>query len=150
MATPKTSTFTIHHDRCDPSKWTLAQWRLLQEFIAEPLLQRAAALSRLGIQLVLSEHHQPAGGTLEEFGFANERDLPCLDNATDELNELFEGGDDVVAIVPIYRGPTKYAVRYGVDDGHGEFGGYEFEIRDTQAEAEKFQQSLTETEPATS
>lgn len=144
----KTSTFTIHHDRCDPSKWSLAQWQLLQDFIREPRLQRAAALSRLGIQLVLSEHHEPKGGALESFGWADEREMPHPDSISDDLDDITQG-DDITPIVEVYRGPTKYAVRFAVGDGDGEFAGYEHEIKDTEAEAEEFLASLTETaEPA--
>jgi hypothetical protein len=143
-AKPKTSTFTIHHDRCKPNDWSLAQWKLLQDFIREPLMQRAAALSRLGIQLVLSEHHEPLGGSLESFGWTDDRGMPHPDSISDDLNDIAE--DDITPVVEVYRGPTKYAVRFGVDDGHGEFGGYEFEIKETEAEAEEFLKSLHEPE----
>lgn len=143
----KTSTFTIHHDRCKPEEWSLAQWKLLQDFIKEPLLQRAAGLSRLGIQLVLSEHHQPAGGVLESFGFADEREMPHPDSISDVLDDITQG-DDITPVVEVYRGPTRYAVRYAIDDGNGEFGGYDHEIKDTEAEAQEFLASLNETEPA--
>lgn len=146
--TKKTSTFTIHHDRCKPGEWTLAQWKLLQEFIKEPLLQRAAGLSRLGIQLVLSEHHKPVGGTLEEFGWAAEREMPAPDRIDDDLSEIIDDELEVTPVVQVYRGPTRYAVRFPIDDGHGEFGGYEIEVKDTEAEAEDFLKSLHESEPA--
>jgi hypothetical protein len=144
----KTSTFTIHHDRCDPSKWTLAQWSLLQDFIKEPILQRAARLSSLGVQLVLSEHHEPKGGSLESFGWADEREMPHPDSISDDLTDICQDEMEVTPVVEVYRGPTKYAVRFAIDDGNGEFGGYEFEIKDTEAEAEAFLASLQETEPA--
>jgi hypothetical protein len=148
MDKPKTSTFTIHHDRCDPRDWTLDQWRMLQEFINEPRLQRAAARSRMGIQLVLSEHHQPVGGTLESFGFADEREMPHPDSISDDLTDICQDELEVTPIVEVYRGPTKYAVRFAIDDGNGEFGGYDFEVKDTEAEADEFLKSLTEAEPA--
>ncbi|WP_108516633.1 hypothetical protein [Bradyrhizobium algeriense] len=143
----ETTTLTIHHDRCDPSKWSLTQWQLLQDFIREPLLQRAAALSKLGIQLVLSETHVPAGGSLEEFGWADEREMPSPDRISDDLEDITQG-DDITPVVQVYRGPTRYAVRFAIDDGHGEFGGYEYEIKESEAEAEEFLKSLHETEPA--
>lgn len=142
-----TSTITIHHDRCDVSKWTLAEWKTLATFVKEGSLQAAAALSRLGMQLVLSEHHEPAGGTLESFGWSDEREMPHPDSISDDLTDIAHD-DDITPVVEVYRGPTKYAVRFGVDDGNGEFGGYEFEIKDTEAEAEEFLKSLSETEPA--
>lgn len=148
MEKGKTSTFTIHHDRCDPRNWTLDQWRTLQEFIREPLLQRAATLSRMGIQLVLSEHHKPKGGSLEPFGFADEREMPHPDSISDDLTDICQDDLEVTPIVEVYRGPTRYAVRFAIDDGHGEFGGYEFEVKDTQAEAAEFIASLTSPEPA--
>lgn len=138
----KTSTFTIHHDRCKPREWTLSQWQLLRDFIEEPVLQRAAALSRLGIQLVMSEHHQPAGGNLEEFGWADEREMPAPDRIDDDLTEIIDDEMEVTPIVQVYRGPTKYAVRFGIDDGHGEFGGYEVEVKDSEEEAKAFLESL--------
>jgi hypothetical protein len=147
MGTGKTSTFTIHHDRCDPGKWTLAQWQLLQDFIREPLLQRAAALSKLGIQMVLSEHHEPKGGSLESFGWVDEREMPHPDTISDDLEDISQG-DDITPIVEVYRGPTRYAVRFAIDDGHGEFGGHEFEIKETEAEAQAFLKSITEDESA--
>lgn len=143
----RTSTITIHHDRCDVSKWTMAEWRTLASFVEGAGLQQAAALSRLGMQLVLSEHHEPAGGTLESFGFADEREMPHPDSISDDLEDISQG-DDITPVVEVYRGPTRYAVRFAIDDGHGEFGGYEFEIKDTEAEAQEFLKSLSETETA--
>jgi hypothetical protein len=146
MDNPKTSTFTIHHDRCDPGEWTLAQWKLFQDFIKEPLLRRAAALSKLGIQLVLSEQHEPLGGCLESFGWTDDRGMPHPDGISDDLSDIAD--DEITPVVQLYRGPTQYAVRYPVGDGDGEFGGYEFEIMETEAEAEKFLESLFQSEPA--
>lgn len=143
----KTSTITIHHDRCDVSKWTIAEWKTLARFVKEADLQAAAALSRLGMQLVLSEHHEPAGGSLESFGWSDEREMPHPDSISDDLEDISQG-DDITPVVQVYRGPTKYAVRFAIDDGHGEFGGYEYEIKESEAEAQEFLKSLTETEPA--
>jgi hypothetical protein len=147
MSDTKTSTFTIHHDRCDPSKWTLAQWQLLRDFIKEPSLDRGAAISRLGIQLVLSEHHEPKGGELESFGWADERGMPRPDSVSEDLEDITQG-DDITPVVQVYRGPTKYAVRFPIGDGDGELAGYEHEIKDTEAEAQAFLASLYEPEPA--
>lgn len=143
----KTSTITIHHDRCDVSKWTIAEWKTLATFVKEGNLQAAAALSRLGMQLVLSEHHEPTGGTLEGFGWADEREMPHPDSISDDLEDITQG-DDITPVVQVYRGPTKYAVRFAIDDGNGEFGGYEHEIKESEAEAQEFLKSLMETEPA--
>lgn len=147
MIDKKTSTFTIHHERCKPEEWSLAQWKMLQDFIKEPMLQRAAALSRLGIQLVLSEHHVPAGGTLEEIGWADARELPHPDSVSDDLEDITQG-DDIVPVAKLYRGPTQYCVSFAIGGPEGEFEGYEHEIKDTEAEAEEFLKSLREDEPA--
>lgn len=141
--TRKTSTITIHHDRCDVSKWTIGDWQTLASFVKHANLQQAAALSRLGMQLVLSEHHEPAGGTLESFGWSDEREMPHPDSISDDLIDMADD-DDITPVVEVYRGPTKYAVRYAIGDGDGGFGGYEFEIKDTEAEAEEFLKSLRE------
>lgn len=142
----KTSTITIHHDRCDVSKWTMAEWRTLASFVQGAGLQQAAALSRLGMQLVLSEHHEPAGGTLEAIGYGEEDQMPCP-MVTDDLAEIADELD-ITAVVPIYRGPTKYVVKFGTATHDDEFDGYEHELFDSLAEAEKFLASLMETEPA--
>lgn len=146
MAEGKTSTITIHHDRCDVSKWTMAEWRTLAAFVKDGHLQQAAALSRLGMQLVLSEHHEPAGGTLEHMGYGEEDQMPDP-LITDDLAEIADELD-ITPIVPIYRGPTKYAVKFGTATHEGEFDGYEHEIFDSMTEAEGFLKSLLETEPA--
>lgn len=143
----KTSTITIHHDRCDISKWTLAEWRTLAAFVKDGSLQHAAALSRLGMQLVLSEHHEPAGGALEHFGWSREHELQDF-VPTDELHEAVEDDLEVTPIVQIYRGPTKYAVRYATGDEDGNVDGHEFEIKDSEADARDFIKSLVEHEPA--
>ena len=143
----KTSTFTIHHDRCDPKSWTLGQWKLLQEFIEEPLLQRAAALSMLGIQLVLSEHHEPKGGKLEQVGYGLEDQLPSP-LISDDLAEVVDDDLEVTPVVPIYRGPTQYVVKFGTATCDGEYDGTEHQLFDTEAEADAFLKSLHQTEPA--
>ena len=141
----KTSTMTIHHDRCDPSKWTLSDWQTLTSFVKNANLQQAAALSRLGMQLVLSEHHAPVGGTLEQIGFGEEDQMPDP-MISDDLSEIAE--DEITPIVPIYRGPTRYAVRYAIAGSDGEYDGTEFEIFDSLSDAQDFLKSSTETETA--
>jgi hypothetical protein len=148
MADGKTSTITIHHDRCDVSKWTIAEWRALAAFVKDGSLQQAAALSRLGMQLVLSDHHEPTGGSLESIGWADEREMPHPDSISDDLTDICQDELEVTPVVEVYRGPTKYAVRFSIDDGNGEFGGYEVEIKETEDEAVCFLRSLTEVEPA--
>lgn len=146
MAEGKTSTITIHHDRCDVSKWTISEWNILQRFVKDANLQSAAALSRLGMQLVLSEHHEPEGGNLEAFGWADESEMPYPGTIGDNLEDITE--NDITPVVELFRGPTKYAVRFAIDDGHGEFGGYEVEVMDTEAQATGFLKSVSEPAPA--
>lgn len=141
-AVKKTSTITIHHDRCDVSKWTIAEWRTLAAFVKDGGLQQAAALSRLGMQLVLSMHHEPAGGTLEQMGFGEEDQMPNP-IITDDLAEI-AGDLEITPIVPIYRGPTKYAVKFGTAGPDGEHDGYEHEIFESEADAQAFLKSLLE------
>lgn len=142
MAENKTSTFTVHHDRCDPGKWTAGDVLTFAKFVKTGNLQHAAALSRLGVQLVLSEHHVPKGGVLEEIGWSAP-DVTGGDGISDDLTEIADDLD-VTPVVRVYRGPIEYAVKFGIDDGHGEFGGYEYEVKPTEAEANEFLASLTE------
>jgi hypothetical protein len=142
----KTSTITIHHDRCDVSKWTIAEWRTLAAFVKDGGLQQAAALSRLGMQLILSEHHEPIGGTLEPMGYGDESEMPNP-TVTDDLSEIADDLD-ITPVIPIYRGHTKYAVKFGTASHDGEFDGYEHEIFDSEADAQAFLKSLLEPEVA--
>ncbi|MBV5269001.1 MAG: hypothetical protein JZU55_02620 [Afipia sp.] len=128
-----TSTFTIHHDRCDPSKWTVAEWSLLAKFMKYRALQDAAALSRLGMQLALSDHHVPTGGTLEEVGFSE----PKTFEFTEDMSEIHDGSE-ITEIRRVYLGPVEYAVAIPMDDGDGNFEGYEFEFKDSEAEAQEY------------
>lgn len=137
MKDGKTSTFTIHHDRCDPSKWTPSDVLALAKFISAGNLQYAAHLSRLGMQLVLSEHHEPKGGELQEVGFA-EPGEPCT--VTEDLADL--GVDDITPIVRMYQGPVEYAVAVTIGDEEGNFDGYEYEIFPTEAKAQAFLDSM--------
>lgn len=136
----KTSTFTIYHDRCDPAAWTPANVLTLANFIITGNLQYAASLSRLGMQLVRSEHHEPLGGELEAFGYMLPGD--CSEVFCD-IEDIVDSGD-VVDICQVYRGPTQYAVQIPTGDPDGNFDGYEYEVMDTESEAiellESFQQ----------
>lgn len=142
----KTSTFTIHHDRCDPNKWTAGDIIAFAKFVKYGDLQYAAALSRLGVQLVLSEHHEPKGGQLEEIGWSAPQVIGG-DGVSDDLTEIADDLD-VTPVVRIYRGPVEYAVKFGIDDGHGEFGGYEYEVKSTEEEAKTFLNSLIDDKAA--
>lgn len=133
-----TSTFIIHHGQCDPSKWTAADILKLAHYVQWGDLASAAALSRLGVQLVMDERHEPKGGTLERIGVAFPGDLNEFSESVSDLDP----GEDVFEVVPIYRGPTEHVVRFGVDDGCGEFGGYEYEVLQTAAEADAFHASI--------
>lgn len=139
MPEAKTSTFTIHHDRCDPNKWTAHDIIAFAKFVGTGDLRYAARMSRLGMQLVLSEHHVPKGGQIEEIGFAAPDAVS--NGVTDDLSEIADDME-ITPVVRIYRGPVEFAVKFGVDDGHGEFGGYEHEIKPTEAEAKAFLDSL--------
>jgi hypothetical protein len=143
----KTSTITIHHDRCDVSKWTIAEWRTLASFVKDAGLQQAAALSRLGMQLVLSDHHEPTGGTLEALGWAEESELPNP-MISDDLSDIVNDDCEIVPVVQVYRGPTQYAVMFTTGDENGDVDGHEIEVKNTLAEAQEFLKSLLEAEPA--
>lgn len=134
MENGKTSTFTIHHDRCNPASWTADDVLAFDRFVRYGGLQHAARLSKLGVQLVLSEHHAPKGGELELVGHAT----PCdLGTATDNLADI-DDGEDIQEIVPVYRGQTVYAARYTIGDGQGNVEGTEYEIKPTEADARAF------------
>lgn len=143
MTEKTTSTFTIHHDRCDPSKWTVREWSLLAEFVKTGSLQAAAGLSRLGMQLALDGRHASVGGTVEHIGWMRgkggdfESDAPADSIGELEINDL-----EVTEVVPIYRGPTRYAVGYGIGDDEGHYDGQEIEVCDTFDAAEKFAKSI--------
>lgn len=143
MTEGTTSTFTIHHDRCDPSKWTISEWKALADFIRTGELSLAARLSRAGMQLLRSDHHEMSGGDVEHIGWATPDALGEVAYSLDELDI-----DDVTAVCAIYRGPTQYAVTYGVGDPDGNYEGSEHETFDTEAEAVRFLKSLTVVDPA--
>lgn len=139
-----TSTFTIHHDRCDPSKWTVADWKALADYVRTGSLSHAAHLSRIGMQLALDGRHEAVGGTVEHMGWllAGPSGEPFLDAPAATIDDL--GVDDfaVCDVVAIYRGPVQYAVRYGIGDDDGNCEGYEVDVFDEPAKAEAFLKSL--------
>jgi len=137
-----TITLTVHRDKCDPSTWTIVEWKLLCDFIRDGSLQRAASLARLGVQLVLDDRHVPTGGTLEQIGWADPDDLSTICDTAQEAADV-TGHVGPVDVVPIYRGPTQYAVGYGVgtDD---DYEGMEVDVFQTLEEAEAFDRSLRE------
>lgn len=139
--TPKTtSTFIIHHDRCKPGDWTANDVLLLDRYVRTGDLAAAAALSRRGMQLVMDERHEPTGGTLERIGVAYPDALNDFAECVSELDP----DDDVFEVVGIYRGPVEHIVRFGVDDGCGEFGGYEYETFETSDQAAKFHADMAD------
>jgi hypothetical protein len=137
MTESKTSTFTIHHDRCKPETWTAKDVLALAEFVRTGNLQTAARLSRLGVQLVLSEHHEPKGGSLEEIGWVVNADPSLIYTDLGEAVEA-DGDEDISALSRVYRSAPEYVVKYAIGDGDGNVEGHEFEIMRTQGEAEKF------------
>jgi hypothetical protein len=142
MVEGKTSTFVLHHDRCKPAEWTLAAWFALAKYVETGDLAYAAVLSRHGLQLVASEKHEPVGGTLEHLGYVTEGEVRGL---AAELDEVCE--DDVTAVIPIYRGPTKYAASWLIGDDEGNVEGREYEIKDTEAEATAYIESIPTAAP---
>lgn len=135
--TGKTSTFTVHHDTCKPSEWTAKDLLQFDHFVRTGSLEKAAHLARLGMQLVLSEHHVAAGGTIEEMGFVLAKNIQsAAAEATDDLGEIME--DDIEEVVRIYRGPTEYAARIPIGDEEGNFEGHEYEVKATLAEAQAY------------
>jgi len=139
----KTSTFVIHHDRCDPSKWTIAQWKLLADFIKHGSLQYAAGLARHGMQLKLDDRLQVSGGEIEHVGWAFGRKGDFeIDTFGESLNDIVQDDLDVSEVVPIYRGQTQWAVSFAIGDEEGFVEGHEVETFDNAADAEKFVASI--------
>lgn len=139
MKDGKTSTFTIHHDRCKPETWTAGDILKFAEFVRTGNLQAAACLSRLGVQLVLSEHHAPKGGELQEIGFMTPE---CDDLINEDLGELIPDPDDISQVVRMYRGPVEYAIAIPMGDGEGNFECYEYELKATEEEAQAYLKSV--------
>lgn len=132
MTEGKTSTFTIHHDRCKPENWTARDIIAFRDFVRTGSMQNAAALSRLGVQLVLSEHHEPKGGELEPIGWME----PEGSNEVHELEDLTE--DDITSLCAVYRGPVQHIAKIGIGDEDGNHEGFEYEIKPTLEEAQAY------------
>jgi hypothetical protein len=144
MTDRKTSTFILHHDRCDPSKWTVSEWNALVNFVRTGSLAYAAQLSRAGLQLKLDDRHVETGGTAEHIGFspvANNDVQP--DYIAETVEDIVDDFLEPTEIAAIYRGPTQYAVRYGIGDEDGNYDGSETEVFETIEEAEKFAASMS-------
>lgn len=139
MKSGKTSTFTIHHDTCKPETWTPKDILAFANFVRWGNLQYAATLARLGVQLILSEHHEPLGGTLQEIGWGPGDETPY--EIAEDLDNL-DVSEDVAPVRRIYAGPVVYAARFGIGDGEGNFESYEYEIKPTQEEAQAFLDSM--------
>ena len=139
----KTITLTLHRDKCDPGKWTVAEWKLFADFVKDGSLQRAASLARLGLQVRLDDRHTPTGGELEHTGWARPDDLS---EVADDLTDLDMEHGEVSEVCRIYRGPTVYVVPYAVGQDN-EVEGYEHELFDRIGEAERYAKSMAE-EPA--
>lgn len=136
MEQGKTSTFIIHHDRCKPEDWNVSAIMAFRDFVRTGSMQNAAALSRLGVQLVLSEHHEPKGGTLEEIGWTDPEQKGV------EVYDLEDcAQDDITSLCRVYRGPVEHIVKISVGDGDGNLDGYEYEIKPTIEEAQAFLKS---------
>lgn len=139
----KTSTVTVHHDHCKPETWTAHDVLAFANFVRTGDLRHAAALARLGVQLVLSEHHVPKGGTLEQVGFALNGDTQS-EIVTDDLSEIAEVGE-IKEAARIYRGPMEYLVAFHTGDPEtGDVDGTECEVLPTREKAEAFLASMLE------
>ncbi len=139
-ARAQTITLTVHRDRCDPSKWTVAEWKLFCDFVRAGDLGHAAQLARLGVQLMLDDRHQPTGGVLEHIGWSDPNDMSEICETADEASGASDA-DGPVEVVPMYRGPTQYAVAYSVGTGD-DYEGTDVDVFNTLAEAEKFNAGL--------
>lgn len=137
-ATTQTITMTLHHDKCVPSEWTVREWKLFADFVRDGDLATAARLSRIGLQLVLDDRHQPTGGKLEHAGWSDDSDGV----AASELDDLDLDHAEPCEVYRVYRGPTEYAVQYAVGDGDTT-DGFETEVFATLGEAKVFARSLT-------
>jgi hypothetical protein len=126
MEKGKTSTFIIHHDRCDPSKWTPGDVLTLAKFVRDGDLRHAAILAGLGVQLVTSEYHMPVGGTLMQIGWSQVVGGGVVDGLPEDLMDVLDG-EDIAEIAPIYRGPSVYGVAIPMGDADGNYEGSEYE-----------------------
>lgn len=142
MAEAKTSTFTIHHDRCKPGQWTPLDVLALADFVRTGDMRHARSLSLLGIELVASEHHVPKGGSLQEMGFAKfERQVG---DVSDDITEVVDDDEEIVEVTRIYRGPVEYGVRIAEGDGDGGVAGYFYEFKSSRADAEAYLKEMEE------
>ncbi|MEM7746605.1 MAG: hypothetical protein AAF346_00020 [Pseudomonadota bacterium] len=143
----KKTTMIFHHERCDPSKWTVSDWQLMAEYMRTGSLQAAAAMSRkMGVQVVLDDRHaQRTGGDLEAVGFTDMEDAKEM-YAFDCINEIHDEKDleDVFAFRALYAGPIEFASAVPIGDINGIFEGYEYEVFGTEVEAQKHHESLRE------
>lgn len=145
MAEAKTSTFTIHHDRCKPAEWTPRDILALADFVRWGDMRYAARLSQLGVQLVLSEHHVPKGGTLQEVGFAEfDPKRTVVGDVSDDISEVVDDDAEIVEVTRIYRGPVEYGVRILEGDGDGGVAGAYYEFKPSRAEAEAYLKAMEE------
>ena len=134
----KTSTFVFNHDRCDPSQWTPTDVMALYSFLQTGSMLDAGRLASIGVHLLASDHHVAAAG-VEELGWASAK--KCDDDeffVTEELDDIVEDIDEVYPLTRIYRGPVQYAVKIAIGDGEGNFDGYEYEVKPTEAEAKEY------------
>jgi hypothetical protein len=146
---PKTSTFVIDHEKCDPTNWTARDLIEFESFVKFGGAARAGRLTRLGIKIVTSEHHEPLGGTLEALGYSKPLspgdDVQLEDGPREICDAAGTDPAGVTAVVKIYQGPVQYAVGIPIGDEDGVLEGYEFEFKDTEAEAAEFARSMRET-----
>ncbi|PPQ42142.1 hypothetical protein [Rhodopseudomonas palustris] len=129
----KTSTFVLHHDSCDPSKWTIVQWRALANFAKYGDLATAESLAKCGLRLVTSDHFVPRGGTLQQVGFVAPH---RADEIVAELQDVqATDGVNPFPVQRAYLGPVEWVTPVPFGDGDGNFETYEFEFKATEAEA---------------
>ena len=144
----KTTTIVIDHDRCDPSLWTMRDLRDLENFIKVGGQYHADRMNALGLRVVASEHHTPLGGLLELLGYS--KPLKVGDDIGVETSprEVCDYADvDPIGptrMVKIYQGPVEYAVGVPIGDEDGTIENYEFEFKETEAEALTLAKSILE------
>lgn len=132
----KTSTFVLHHDRCDPSTWTIETWRALANFAKHADLPTAAALARKGLVLVRSDEFVPTGGTLQQVGFVDPKNPNEIEEDVGDVQST--GGDNLFQVQRAYLGPVEWVVPVAIGDGDGNFEGWEFVLKPTEADARAY------------
>lgn len=144
MAKIVTTTFVIDQN-CNPRNWTINDLMTLDEFVREGGSVRAAHLRTIGIAVVASEHHEPLGGTIEFLGYsapvkgaARGNEIMPYEYVQDLCDEMDRDPIGPTAVVKIYQGPVQYAVGIPIGDEDGNIEGYEFEFKDTEAEAKAY------------